>query len=103
VVANGTVAALAALGQLWPAAAGAIAAAAADTWATEIGAHSSERPRLITTGAPVPRGTSGALSVLGTLGGIGGAVTMAALAGLVAPALAGAGSVVAGRRGRHAR
>jgi uncharacterized protein (TIGR00297 family) len=87
VVANGAVAALAALGQLWPAAAGAIGAAAADTWATEIGAHSSRRPRLITSGAPVPRGTSGAVSVLGTFGGIGGAVTMAALAGLVAPAL----------------
>ena len=34
VVANGGVAAVAALAHLWPAAAGAIAAAAADTWAT---------------------------------------------------------------------
>lgn len=87
VVANGGVAALGAVAHLWPAAAGAIAAAAADTWATEIGARSTRPPRLITTGAPVPRGTSGALTVLGTLGGIGGAIAMAALSGLVAPAL----------------
>lgn len=87
VVANGAVAALGALVHLWPAAAGAIAAAAADTWATEIGARSTRAPRLITTGQPVPRGTSGAITLLGTLGGIGGAVTMAAIAGLVAPAL----------------
>ncbi len=87
VVANGGVVALGAVVHLWPAAAGAIAAAAADTWATEIGARSTRPPRLITTGAPVPRGTSGAMTVLGTLGGIGGAAAMAALSGLVAPAL----------------
>src|SRR5438093_5230732 len=47
--------------------AGALAAAAADTWATEIGAFSPFAPRLITSGRQVPRGTSGGITVLGSL------------------------------------
>ena len=73
VVANGGVAALAALAGSWPWFAGALAAANADTWATEIGSHSRVQPRLITTGRPVPAGTDGGMTLLGTAGGIAGA------------------------------
>jgi uncharacterized protein (TIGR00297 family) len=45
---------------------GAVAGAAADTWATEIGRFSRATPRLLTTGKPVPPGTSGAITLLGT-------------------------------------
>lgn len=85
VLANGGVAAVAALFSSWPAAIGALAAAAADTWATEIGAFSPTPPHRITNGEPVPRGRSGGITPLGTLGGIFGAIVIAALAGAVAP------------------
>ncbi len=55
---------------------GAFAAATADTWATELGTLSPKLPRLITTGRAVPRGTSGAVSVLGTVGALGGALVI---------------------------
>jgi uncharacterized protein (TIGR00297 family) len=58
---------------------GSLAAAAADTWATEIGMLNATPPRLITTGQPVPSGTSGAVTVLGTLAGVAGAGTIAAV------------------------
>src|SRR5207247_2209726 len=60
VIANGSVAAVAALLGAWPAAAGAIAAATADTWATELGAFSPIAPRLLTPGARVTRRAAGA-------------------------------------------
>ena len=85
VLANGGVATLAALLGAWTAAAGAIAAAAADTWATEIGAFSPFPPRLLTSGRRVARGTSGGITALGTLGGVAGAVTIAWLAYVLAP------------------
>ncbi|MFQ5571247.1 MAG: DUF92 domain-containing protein [Rhodothermales bacterium] len=53
---------------------GAFAAATADTWGTEIGTLSRRKPRLITTGRSVPKGTSGAVSIVGTAGAAGGAV-----------------------------
>lgn len=97
VLANGGVAAIAALLSQWPATAGALAAAAADTWATEIGACSRSLPRSITTGAQVPRGRSGGITSLGTTGGVLGALTLAGISWLVAPAfeLGVRGAVVA--------
>lgn len=59
----------------WPAAfAGALAAATADTWATEIGALSPRPPRLLTTGRPVAVGTSGGVTLWGLGAAAGGAL-----------------------------
>lgn len=103
VLANGSVAAAASVWwamaptpQAAAALAGALAAATADTWATEIGLLSPERPRLITTGRPVPAGTSGAITARGTAWGMAGAACIAALASLllgVAPLAAWLGGV----------
>jgi uncharacterized protein (TIGR00297 family) len=65
---------------IWLAYVGAMAAVNADTWATELGVLNARPPRLITTGKPAERGTSGAISLLGTLAALSGA----ALVGLVA-------------------
>jgi len=51
---------------------GALATTNADVWATELGLLSSPRPRLITTGRPVPQGTSGAVSILGIVAALAG-------------------------------
>lgn len=51
---------------------GALAAATADTWATELGMLSRQRPRLITSGQPVQTGISGGVTLLGLLGSMGG-------------------------------
>jgi uncharacterized protein (TIGR00297 family) len=79
VLANGGIAALAALAGNWTAFAGALSAATADTWASEIGRHSRTAPRLITNGSLVPAGTDGGMTLLGTTGGIVGAGLIAAL------------------------
>jgi uncharacterized protein (TIGR00297 family) len=72
VLANGGVFAAAAAGAiLWPhtvwtaAGLGALAAAAADTWGTEVGSMARTAPRMITTWQRVPAGTSGAVSPAG--------------------------------------
>jgi uncharacterized protein (TIGR00297 family) len=57
---------------------GALAAATADTWATEIGTLSS-RARSILTWRPVTRGESGGISLLGTSAQIAGAAVIAAV------------------------
>lgn len=52
---------------------GALAAATADTWATEIGVWAARRTRLVTSWRPVAPGVSGGVSAPGTLGGVAGA------------------------------
>jgi len=59
---------------------GALAAANADTWGTELGTLSTGPPRMITSGRRVPAGTSGAVSGVGMLGSVAGA-GLIALAG----------------------
>lgn len=52
----------------------AVAAAAADTWGTEIGVFSTANPLLITSFRSVEAGRSGAVSLLGTVSGFCGAL-----------------------------
>lgn len=62
--------------------AGALAASAADTWATEIGTLARGEPRSIVTGRVVPVGTSGGISMPGVLATVAGAAFVAGLARL---------------------
>ncbi len=95
VLANGGVAAAAALlGLRHPGLAvwlltSALAAAAADTWATAFGARSAVAPRLILDGSVVPPGTSGGVTLLGSAGGAAGAMLVAGTGAIAAgmPAL----------------
>lgn len=86
VFANGGVAALCALfalggDQRFAAAfAGAFAAAAADTWATEIGTLIGGRPRSILTFRSIAPGLSGGVTLAGTLASIAGALLVASVA-----------------------
>ncbi|HEX9987276.1 MAG TPA: DUF92 domain-containing protein [Chloroflexia bacterium] len=68
---------------LFAAFAGTLAAATADTWATEIGVLSSSPPRLLTTGRVVDAGTSGAVTWMGSMATAGGALLMALGAALL--------------------
>ncbi len=82
VIANGSVAAIAAaftvsIPDAGVAFLGAVAAATADTWATEVGVRLGRSPRSILTLRRQPPGTSGAVSLAGTLGAAGGAVAVA--------------------------
>ncbi len=61
---------------------GAVAAATADTWSSELGPSSTSPPRLITTGKIVPPGTSGGVSLRGTLASVAGALVIALLAAI---------------------
>lgn len=88
-LANGGVAVLAAglsqlrLDDLWFfAAAGAMAAVNADTWATGLGVLSSRPPRLITSGERVDVGTSGGVTWLGGAASLGGALFISLPGGL---------------------
>jgi len=69
----------------WLAFAGTLAAANADTWATELGVLSKAQPYLSTTLRPVERGTSGAVTLPGTLAGLAGGLLIGLLAALVGP------------------
>jgi uncharacterized protein (TIGR00297 family) len=56
---------------------GSLAAAAADTWATSLGALSREDPWHVVRVTRVPKGSSGGVSAIGTVGGLIGAVVVA--------------------------
>lgn len=62
-------------------AAGALAAAAADTWATEIGLLWGGTPRLLLGGGAVEPGRSGGVTAAGFAGSLAGAFAVAGLAG----------------------
>lgn len=110
VLANGAVLAAAALASLtvpwhgWPAiGAGAIAAATADTWATELGILYGVQPRMLTTLRKVPPGTSGGITMAGVLGSAAGSVFIAGAVLLVAwPAQVAAAAVAGGLTGSAA-
>ncbi|MCC7352404.1 MAG: DUF92 domain-containing protein [Anaerolineae bacterium] len=63
---------------------GTMATVNADTWATELGVLGRSLPRLITTGRPVPVGTSGAISLVGTGAALAGAAFIGFLAAILA-------------------
>jgi uncharacterized protein (TIGR00297 family) len=95
VLANGGVVAILALlavlspADAWfPMAIGSLAAVTADTWATELGGLSRRPPRLIVSGRPVSRGTSGAVSALGSAAAVVGAAVIGLVAGVVSDTLA---------------
>lgn len=71
----------------WASFAAALATVNADTWATELGVLSPGQPQLITTGKRVPRGTSGAVSLVGCLAAAAGALLIALLAGALGAGL----------------
>lgn len=91
VLANGGIAALCALLTLWEgpryaaAFAGALAAATADTWGTEIGALAKGVPRSVLTFRPVATGLSGGVTLQGNLAEIGGALAIALCALALVP------------------
>jgi uncharacterized protein (TIGR00297 family) len=58
---------------------GALAAVNADTWATELGVLARSRPRLLTTGRPVPIGTSGGVTAEGFAAALAGATFIGAV------------------------
>jgi uncharacterized protein (TIGR00297 family) len=64
---------------------GALAAALADTAATEIGTWIGGRPRSVVTGTPVAPGMSGGITVAGSTAGIIGAAAFAAAATALLP------------------
>jgi uncharacterized protein (TIGR00297 family) len=63
-----------------------LAAANADTWATELGSLSKKKPVLISTFKPVESGTSGAVSLVGLTASFLGAFVIAAAGIIFVPA-----------------
>ena len=110
VLANGGVFALAALASIvlpWPGwsvvGAGALAASAADSWATEVGTLAGGTPRSIASLEPVPPGLSGGVTAPGTAAAIAGALFMALAAWALGwPRAAAAGVFVGGIAGSFA-
>jgi Raf kinase inhibitor-like YbhB/YbcL family protein/uncharacterized protein (TIGR00297 family) len=93
VAANGLISGICVLANLllpdktwpWLAFSGALAAVNADTWATELGILARGKPRLITSGKIVDKGTSGGISIPGTLASLAGAALIGLLAGFFWP------------------
>lgn len=71
-------------GLAWMMLVGGLSVAAADTWATAIGSWSRQQPRHLPTGRPVPRGTNGGVTILGSVGAAAGALVIGLVA-LVGP------------------
>jgi uncharacterized protein (TIGR00297 family) len=100
VLANGGIAAACALlafaldARYASAFAGALGAATADTWGTEIGTLAQARPRSVLTFRPIATGLSGGVSLNGTLAEACGALFIAGLAS--ACGIASFGAVLAG-------
>jgi uncharacterized protein (TIGR00297 family) len=61
---------------------GGLASAAADTWATAIGARSRTAPRRLLVGRPVRAGSNGGMTWLGTAGAVAGAGVVSAAGGI---------------------
>lgn len=108
VLANGLVFAVAAalvlLPDPWQGAAalgaGALAAAASDTWATEVGTLASGSPRSVLTWRKIPPGTSGGVTLRGLAGAVAGAAFVASVAFLLGwPAEAARAAFVGGLAG----
>jgi uncharacterized protein (TIGR00297 family) len=89
---------------VWVCFAASLAAVNADTWATEVGVLNPHPPRMITNlGKEVEKGTSGAVSLVGTLATLAGAALIGLFAVLFSPYPAswtlGVGITVAGLLG----
>ncbi|WAA11464.1 DUF92 domain-containing protein [Fervidibacillus halotolerans] len=64
-----------------------IASANGDTWASEIGVFSKQKPVILFTAKRVEKGTSGAVSMLGTLAGLAGSFVVSFTALLLWPSI----------------
>jgi len=69
----------------WYAYCASLAAANADTWASELGVLSKTRPRIITTWQQVEMGTSGGVTLFGTMAALGGAAFITVIGWMVKP------------------
>ena len=80
--------------------AGAIAAAAADSWATELGVAFGGEPRSIISGRSLKRGMSGGITPVGSLGALAGAFVIAGTVLIIGwPQLAAVAAILAGAFG----
>jgi len=71
---------------VWLGFAASLAAVNADTWATELGVLNPHEPRMLTDlRRPVEKGTSGAVSLVGTLAALAGAALIGLLAAWLGP------------------
>jgi uncharacterized protein (TIGR00297 family) len=87
--------------QIWPwiAFTGAMATVNGDTWATELGVLSRNLPKLITTGRPVDRGTSGGVSLAGSLAALAGSGLLSLVMALFGGPAASAAGICAASLG----